>query len=292
MASAGTLYASLARVPGRASGAGEKKDDGVDAIKTGTSQAAGFGQAALNAVPETGIEIKSPSDGSVIDCMESAYITVAGEVKGNVDKVKVYVNGVTYEARAAKGSFKIKIPAEAEKNFIYAEGYDIYGDRCVSEHVTCMTKNLNAVDMVVYLTCGSGAKLKLKYAWQPYPLKGKGGKERANEFNMSGGDNQKMLTVARGARGIYIIGIENASSIQESAEMRVCLFPRDPDKKRVRKWAMVGLRRGAAADKLVRILLPDGVFWDEDAWFSGALESTRDTVKFKMPDGIAWKEVK
>ena len=158
--------------------------------------------------------------------------------------------------------------------------------------MTCMTKNLNAVDMVVYLTCGNGAKLKLKYAWQPYPVKGKGGKERANEFNMSGGDNQKMLTVARGARGIYIIGIENASSIQESAEMRVCLFPRDPDKKRVRKWAMVGLRRGAAADKLVRILLPDGVFWDEDAWFSGALESTRDTVKFKMPDGIAWKEVK
>ncbi len=127
-------------VPGGASGAGEKKAAGVDAIKTGTSQAAGFGHAALNAVPETGIEIKSPSDGTVIDCIESADITVAGEVKGNVDKVTVYVNGVSYEARAANGSFKIKIPAQAEKNFIYAEGYDVYGDRSVSEHVTCMMK--------------------------------------------------------------------------------------------------------------------------------------------------------
>ncbi len=78
------------------------------------------------------------------------------------------------------------------------------------------------------MNCGNGAKLKLKYAWRPYPLKGKGGKERDNEFKMSGGDNQKVLTVARGARGIYIIGIENASSSQERAEVRVCLFPRDP----------------------------------------------------------------
>ncbi|MGC2424902.1 MAG: hypothetical protein WA666_11190 [Nitrospirota bacterium] len=292
MASAGTLYASFAGVPGGGSGAGEKQGAGVEAIKTETSQAAGFGHAALEAVPETGIEIKSPSDGSVIDCMESADITVAGEVKGKVDKVKVYVNGVYYEARAANGSFKIRIPARAEKNFIHAEGYDIYGDRCVSKNVTCRIKNLSPVDVAVYLNCGSGAKLKLKYAWGPYPLKGKEGKERDNEFKMSGGDNQKILTVARGARGIYTIGIENASSSQEQAEVRVCLFPRDPDRKRVRKWAMVRLRGGTAADKLVRILLPEGVFWDEDGWFSGVLESTRDTVKYKQPEGIAWKEEK
>ena len=225
----------MPRSPGELPGAGGKKGAGVEAIKTETSETAGFGHAALEAVPETGIAIKSPSDGSVIDCLESADITVAGVVKGKVDKVKVYVNGVSYEAGAASGSFKIKIPAQAEKNFIYAEGYDIYGDRCVSENVTCMVKNLNPVDMAVYLNCGRGAKLKLKYAWRPYPLKGKGGKERDNEFKVSGGDNRKVLTVASGARGIYTIGIENESEGQELADVRVCLFPRDPDKKRVRK---------------------------------------------------------
>ena len=55
---------------------------------------------------------------------------------------------------------------------------------------------------------------------------------------------------------------------------------------------MVGLRGGAAADKLVRILMPDGVFWDDNGWFSGVLESTRDTVKYKQPEGIAWREYK
>jgi hypothetical protein len=291
MASAGMLYASNAWAPGGVSGADGKKDAGVEAIKTGTSQAAGFGHAALEAVPETGIHIKSPSDGSVIDCMESADITVAGEVKGNVDKVKVYVNGVSYEARAANGSFKIRIPAQAEKNFIYAEGYDIHGDRCVSQSLTCRIINLNPVDMVVYLNC-SGAKLKVKYGWRPYPLKDMGGKERDNEFNVSGNDNQRILTVASGARGIYTIGIENGSAGQEQAEVHVCVFPRDPAKRRVRKLGMIRLGGGAAADKLVRVLLPEGVFWEDDSWFSGVLESTHDTIKYKQPEGIAWKEVK
>lgn len=293
MASSGLLYASsVAEVPGLTSGADGKKDAGIEAIRTEASGTARFGHAALRAVPETGIAIKSPSDGSVIDCLESSDITVAGVVKGKVDKVKVYVNGVSYEASAANGSFKIKIPAQAEKNFIYAEGYDVYGDRCVSENVTCRIKNLNPVDMAVYSNCGSGDKLKFKYSWRSYPLKGKGGKERDNEFNISGGDNQKVLTVPHGARGIYTIGIENGSAGQERAEVRVCLFPRDPGKRRVRKLAMISLGGGAAADKLVRVLLPEGVFWDDDGWFSGVLESTHGTIKYKQPEGIAWEEDK
>jgi hypothetical protein len=291
MAPAGTLYVFAAAASGGASGAGEKKGSFVEAIRTRISQAAGFGHAALKAVPETGIAIKSPSDGSVIDCLESADITVAGEVKGRVEKVKVYVNGASYEARAANGSFKIKIPAQAVKNFIYAEGYDVYGDRCVSQSLTCKVINLNPVDMIVYLNC-SGAELKVKYGWRPYPLKDKGGKERDNEFNMSGNDNQRILTVASGARGIYTIGIENGSAGQEQAEVHVCVFPRDPARRRVRKLGLIRLGGGAAADKLVRILLPEGVFWDDDGWFSGVLESTHDTIKYKQPEGIAWKEDK
>jgi hypothetical protein len=291
MASAGTLYASIAGVPGGTPGGAGEKDAGVEAIKTGTYQAAGFGHAGLQAVPETGIAINSPSDGSVIDCMESADITVAGEVRGNVDKVKVYINGVYYETRPANGYFKIKIPARAQKNFIYAEGYDIYGDRSVSEHVTCMVKNLNPVDMAVYLDSGDGHKLRLKYVWRPYPLKGKGGEERDDEFHVSGDDNQEVLTVAHGARGIYIIGIENPTKELLQANLRICVFPRDPHKKRERKMAMTVVG-GAEAGKLVRILLPEGVFWDDDKWFSGELESTRDSVKFKQPEGIAWKEDK
>jgi hypothetical protein len=291
MASAGTLYASFAGAAGGTPGAAGEKYAGVEAIKTGASETAGFGRAALEAVPETGIHIKSPSDGSVIDCMESADITVAGEVRGNVDKVKVYVNGAYYETRAANGYFSIKIPARAEKNFIYAEGYDVYGDRSVSEHVTCMVKNLNPVDMAVYLNSGDGHKLKLKYGWRPYPVKGKGGEERDDEFHVSGDGDQEVMTVARGARGIYTIGIENPSKDLRQAELRICVFPRDPAKKKERKLAMT-LVGGAQADKIVRILLPEGVFWDDNGWFSGVLESTRDTVKYKLPEGIAWEEVK
>ncbi|HXG05195.1 MAG TPA: hypothetical protein VNO23_17500 [Candidatus Binatia bacterium] len=43
---------------------------------------------------------------------------------------------------------------------------------------------------------------------------------------------------------------------------------------------------------LARFLLPFGVFWDQEAWFSGTSESVDTVTKFRLPEGVVWVERK
>jgi hypothetical protein len=43
---------------------------------------------------------------------------------------------------------------------------------------------------------------------------------------------------------------------------------------------------------LARMLLPYGVLWEENAWFTGKSESAETIVKFRVPEGITWAERK
>ncbi|MHB8174084.1 MAG: hypothetical protein ACYDFU_06450 [Nitrospirota bacterium] len=136
---------------------------------------------------------------------------------------------------------------------------------------------------------GAG-EVKFSYSWRPYPVKGDAGKKRDKEFERTGFGGEKILTVPAGARGIYTVGIENTSGDQGEAEVRVCLFPRDPARKRVKSFGTGKLAEGAKSDRLIRVLLSEGVFWDDDGWFSGVIESMRETIKYKQPGGIEWSE--
>ncbi len=43
---------------------------------------------------------------------------------------------------------------------------------------------------------------------------------------------------------------------------------------------------------LARILLPEGILWEQDEWFTGASESAETITKFRFPEGISWTERK
>jgi len=48
---------------------------------------------------------------------------------------------------------------------------------------------------------------------------------------------------------------------------------------------------GKARVVLARILLPQGILWDDDGW-TGRSESVDTITKFRLPDGITWVERK
>jgi hypothetical protein len=49
---------------------------------------------------------------------------------------------------------------------------------------------------------------------------------------------------------------------------------------------------GAGRRAIARVLLPHGVFWDQDEWFSGRSDSVDTEMKFRFPEGISWVERK
>ena len=49
---------------------------------------------------------------------------------------------------------------------------------------------------------------------------------------------------------------------------------------------------GSGPVPLTRILLPYGVLWEQDDWFSGKSESADTITKFRLPEGVTWTERK
>lgn len=43
---------------------------------------------------------------------------------------------------------------------------------------------------------------------------------------------------------------------------------------------------------LAKFLLPHGIFWEEDSWFTGFAEGSDSLTKFRYPDGVSWTEKK
>jgi hypothetical protein len=43
---------------------------------------------------------------------------------------------------------------------------------------------------------------------------------------------------------------------------------------------------------LARLLMPYGVLWDQDDWFTGQSQNAETMTKFRFPDGVSWTERK
>ena len=66
-----------------------------------------------------------------------------------------------------------------------------------------------------------------------------------------------------------------------------------PDGGKLAVRAIQPVRLGSSGKVvLARVLLPQGVLWEQDAWFSGSSESVDTVTKFRFPDGIRWAERK
>jgi hypothetical protein len=47
---------------------------------------------------------------------------------------------------------------------------------------------------------------------------------------------------------------------------------------------------GAGRVAIARVLLPQGVLWEQDGWFTGRSASGDTVTKFRFPDGVTWTE--
>src|SRR5262249_26182194 len=47
---------------------------------------------------------------------------------------------------------------------------------------------------------------------------------------------------------------------------------------------------GSGRAVIARVLLPQGVLWEQDDWFTGRSASGDTVTKFRFPDGVSWTE--
>jgi len=85
--------------------------------------------------------------------------------------------------------------------------------------------------------------------------------------------------------GIYDFrAVTGAGSVQGSCQL--FLFGRSTR----RRLVPLGQRRLEESRSIVKILMPEGLLWEDDKAFDGTMEDADSTTKFQSSTGIIWKE--
>jgi len=89
--------------------------------------------------------------------------------------------------------------------------------------------------------------------------------------------------------GVYTLAVRSRGAVP-SGDVRSTFYL--PDKAGLSARPLGAARLNGTRTVLTRILMPYGVLWSQDDWFSGVSESVDTVTKFRLPEGISWVERK
>lgn len=103
-------------------------------------------------------------------------------------------------------------------------------------------------------------------------------------FAAAKGGREAVIETA--GEGVYVFRAESAGV--EKGEAGFTLTIRLPDGRE--KVAPLGRRSISGKETIAKVLMPEGILWDDDASFTGSLEDSESTTKFNSETGLYWKE--
>ncbi len=237
------------------------------------------------------ISFIKPMDGGIIDALKIRDIDITGAVKGaGVTSVRIYLNRTITDVPLTDGRFTLRALPEVEENTLFAEATGPGGKTSRSAEIKFRVVNLFPKDIAVVMETGGADGVTQVHRWRPRPDTDAKALP-APEFTDSTTANGHFTEVETAEPGIYTIGASYELKPGEtvSATFHVTLYGYDPSSKKTRDIGPFVLR-GRGYIPAVRVLMPECVFWEDDYWFSGIIESSSGTTKFKEPEGIVWSE--
>ena len=86
--------------------------------------------------------------------------------------------------------------------------------------------------------------------------------------------------------GVYVFNAESEKGEPTQSSFTVKTFEAGARE----KITAIGKREIADKAVLTKVLMPDGIVWDDDSAFTGSLEDSNSTTKFNAQTGLYWKE--
>ena len=100
------------------------------------------------------------------------------------------------------------------------------------------------------------------------------------------GELVQEIVIERAAAGVYTINAEPDSSAEISCMLKL--------HEGTSRMATRDLGRQSFSGKkvLLKVLMPEGILWDDDKAFTGSIEDSDSVTKFNGQTGLTWKEYK
>jgi hypothetical protein len=98
-----------------------------------------------------------------------------------------------------------------------------------------------------------------------------------------------IFSVAKAEKGIYTFVMKNTGETLQKTSLMIRLLEGKKGA-RNRKFETINLK--PHTELTVKFILPEGIFWDDESYFTGSIESSETITKFNDTTGVVWKEQK
>ena len=242
-----------------------------------------------------GIAITSPPDGHILPPDTPPVILVEGQVEDwDVSTLWLVANNRRIAVRAHHGRFRKALPLLEPVLHMWAELPPNGGPPHRSRSVTVRAPSPSRSHVLLLLDWPEGVvgnQVEVKATWRASP-------ERLDvpirrvPIEVFGASTKETLPEVFSLRmkpGVYTF-VLRARGMSASGVRATLVFP-EGDHLKGRELKPVSLN-GTRGVVLAKVLLPQGVLWEDDEWFTGQSESADTVTKFRFPEGISWTERK
>ena len=241
-----------------------------------------------------GIILASPDDGRMLGPDDPPVVVVEGEVEDKtIDSVWVVANDRRVQVPTRNGHFRQVLVVSEPVLRVWAEAATNGSPLQRSKTVTVRSEGsatptgilvvhwplgMNAVDVEVSATWRSHAdRLDIPAQTVRLPALAGAGKSTLSD-----------VFYLRGVKpGVYTLTMRGRGALPPSDVRSTFYFP---GKSGFSECPLRPTRLGTGRTVLAKVLLPYGVLWSQDDWFSGMSESADTVTKFRIPEGVSWVE--
>ncbi len=239
------------------------------------------------------IVITSPANGLRLGPDEPPIVVVEGEVEdATLSRVWLVANDRRIAVPVQSGRFRQALVIPDSTLHIHAEvdtdGATAHRTAPVAVHST--SSGEFGIVMIEWPRGSAGLQIDLTGRWRSSPdrLDGPVRTFPLRAVTSLNEGSTRAFYFRRPKPGAYSFVLHHRGSGVAGELIPTLYLPRDGQLARVVPKPMATGNAGLLL--LGRVLLPWGVLWEQDDWFTGRVEGVDTITKFRMPEGVTWTE--
>ena len=234
-----------------------------------------------------GVVITGPVDGYTIRSSDPPLVVVQGEVDDpSVTAVSLIAGAHRFSVPVTAGRFRHSVPVLESTVRVRVETPPVDNRTATSATVTVHGTPTPTMAVLLYWPNHSAMPVELAAAWRPRSDRVDDTVQRVPLGATQDNTGLTMYYLRNPRPGVYTFVLTSTASDAQPVQPAVYVPGGNGGLKILPTVTLDGTQRLLVA----RVLLPHGVLWEQDNWFSGQSANGNILTKFRFPDGISWSE--